>query len=73
MASFLTRAEKTTKSSVLSRCEIASLVANLVMTARAVATSRNQVTTLMVDPCSLPSIEDIAGAAIIRDDGSDKK
>lgn len=52
---------------------MASLVANLVMTARVVATSRNQVTTLMVDPCSLPSIEAMAGAAIIRDDGSGKK
>lgn len=52
---------------------MASLVANLVITARVVATSRNQVTTLMVDPCSLPSIEAMTGAAIIRDDGSDKK
>lgn len=51
---------------------MASLVANLVMTASVVATSRNQVTTLMVEPCSLTSIEAMAGAAIIRD-GSDKK
>lgn len=29
--------------------------------------------TLMVDPCPLPSIEAMAGAAFIRDDGSEKK
>lgn len=52
---------------------MASLVANLVITASVVATSRNQVTTLIVDPCSLTSIEAMAGAAIIRNDSSDKK